>query len=52
MALESIPPYLLVGVFFVCLYISCYFVDIHVHAAEALSVCLLAEYDVEYGCGQ
>ena len=30
---EKVPPYLLLGIFFMCLYIVSYFVDVHVHAA-------------------
>lgn len=43
----KVPPMLLVGIFFVALYISCYFVDIHVHASEALMLCFLCENDVD-----
>ena len=46
---EKVPPYLLLGIFFVCLYIVCYFVDIQVHAAEAVMVCFHTEYELEEG---
>lgn len=45
---ESVPAYLLLGIFFIALFISCYFIDIHVVPAEALMVCFLAESDLEH----
>lgn len=37
-----VNPYVLLGVFFMALFITCYFVDIHVDVAEALMVAFLA----------
>jgi hypothetical protein len=37
-----VPPYLLLGEFFICLYITCYCSDLHTNIAEALLVCFLA----------
>lgn len=41
---QSINEYLLLGIFFIGLYIVCFFVDIHVCVAEALMISFLAEY--------
>jgi len=43
----KVPLLLLVGVFFICLYVTCYLVDLHTVAAEALMVCFLSEYDLD-----
>ena len=40
-------PYSLIGAFFISLFISCYFVDIHIDIAEAILITFLCEYDVE-----
>ena len=45
-----VPPYLLLGEFFICLYITCYCSDLHPNIAEAFLVCFLAEYELEDGC--
>lgn len=42
----KIPPYLLLGEFFICLYITCYCTDIHTNISEAFLVCFLAEYEL------
>lgn len=42
-----VNPYVLLGVFFMALFITCYFVDIHVDVAEALMVAFLAEYQID-----
>ena len=44
-----VPPYLLLGEFFICLYITCYCSDLHPNIAEAFLVCFLAEYELEDG---
>ena len=41
-------PYLLLGVFFIGLFVSVYFVDIHVDIGEAIMIAFLAEADYEY----
>ena len=41
------PPLLLLGIFFMCLFVTGYFIDIHVDAAEALLICFLAEYEMD-----
>ena len=41
------PPYLLLGIFFVCLFVVGYFIDIHTDVAEALLITFLAEYEIE-----
>jgi hypothetical protein len=46
---EQVPLTVLGGVFLVCLYVTCYFSDVHAVAAEALMVCFLTEYDLEEG---
>ena len=42
-----VNPYVLLGVFFMALFITCYFVDIHVDVAEALMVAFLAEFEID-----
>ena len=44
-----VPPYMLLGVFFACLYVTCYCSDLHAHIAEAILVCFLAEYELDDG---
>lgn len=44
-----VPPTLLLGEFFICLYITCYCSDLHPNIAEAFLVCFLAEYELEDG---
>lgn len=45
----QVPPYLMLGIFFIGLYISNWFIDIHGDAAQALMVCFLADYELEGG---
>lgn len=42
-----VNPYVLLGVFFMALFVTYGFVDIHVDIAESLMVAFLAEYDVD-----
>ena len=42
-----VNPYVLLGVFFMALFITNFFVDIHVNVAEALMVAFLAESEVD-----
>lgn len=44
---SKVPPHLLLGMFFICLYVTCYCSDLHALVAEAYLICFLAEYDVE-----
>ncbi len=44
---EKLPMYMLLGALCIGLYMSSYFVDIHVDVAEALQTCFLAEWDME-----
>ena len=39
--------YSLLGAFFIGLYVTCYFVDIHIDVSEALLITFLCEYDLE-----
>ena len=41
------PPYLLLGIFFMCLFVVEYFIDIHIDVSEALLITFLAEYNVD-----
>jgi hypothetical protein len=43
----KVSLFLVLGVFFICLYVTCYLVDLHTVAAEALMVCFLTEYDLD-----
>jgi hypothetical protein len=38
------PPYLLLGIFLMCLFVVEYFIDIHIDVSEALLITFLAEY--------
>jgi hypothetical protein len=40
---EKIPPLLLLGIFFIGLYISCYFVDIQIDSCEGFLTAFLTE---------
>lgn len=42
-----VNPYVLLGVFLMALFVTCYFVDIHVNIAEALMVAFLAEWELD-----
>lgn len=42
-----VNPYTLIGVFLIALFITCFFVDLHVCVAEALMVAFLAEHEVD-----
>lgn len=42
-----VNAYVLLGVFFMALFVTYGFVDLHVDVAEALMVAFLAEYDVD-----
>lgn len=42
-----VNPHVLLGVFCIALFITCYFVDLHVDVAEALMVAFLAESEVD-----
>lgn len=42
-----VNSYVLLGVFFMALFVTCYFVDIHVNIAEALMVAFLAEWEMD-----
>ena len=44
---SAVNPYVLLGVFFMALFVTCYFVDIHVNIAEALMVAFLAEWELD-----
>ncbi len=46
---ERVPLTVLAAVFMACLYVSCYFSDVHAVFAEALLVCFLSECDLEEG---
>lgn len=46
---SKVPPYLLLGIFFACLYITCYCSDLHAIIAEAMLICFLAEYELDEG---
>jgi hypothetical protein len=39
---SRVPPHLLVGMFFVSLYVTCYCADVHALIGEAFLVCFLA----------
>lgn len=39
-----VNPYVLLGVFFMALFVTCYFVDIHVNIAQAIMIAFLAEW--------
>jgi len=43
---ERVAPILLLGIFFMCLYITCYFVDLYTVFAESLMICFLTEEDL------
>jgi len=42
-----VNAYVLLGVFFMSLFVTCYFVDLHVDVAQALMIAFLAEWDLE-----
>ena len=42
---SKVPAHLLLGMFFVSLYVTCYCADLHALVAEAYLICFLAEYD-------
>lgn len=44
---EKIPPLLLLGLFFIGLYISCYFVDIQINSCEGFLTAFLAEIEMD-----
>jgi hypothetical protein len=44
---EKIPPLLLVGIYFIGLYISCYFVDLSICASEGIMIAFLTEIDMD-----
>lgn len=46
---SRVPPYLLLGIFFACLYITCYCSDLHAIIAQAVLLCFLVEYDLDEG---
>ncbi len=46
---SNIPPFLLVGIFFLCLYLTSYCSDINALVADALLICVLAEAELDYG---
>lgn len=43
----EVNPYVLLGVFFMALFVTCYFVDLHVNIAEALMISFLAEWELD-----
>ncbi len=44
---EKIPPLLLLGIFFIGLYISCYFVDIQIDSCEGFLTAFLTEIEMD-----
>ncbi len=44
---SKVPPYLLLGIFFACLYVTCYCSDLHALIAEAVLICFLLEEDLQ-----
>jgi hypothetical protein len=47
-SVHMINPYVLLGVFFMALFVTYGFVDLHIDVSEALMVAFLSEYDVDY----
>ncbi len=47
MVQERIPPLLLLGIFFIGLYISCYFVDIQIDSCEGFLTAFLTEIEMD-----
>ncbi len=44
---ERIPPLLLMGIFFIGLYISCYFVDIQIDSCEGFLTAFQTEIEMD-----
>ena len=47
-----VNPYVLLGVFFIALFVTSYFIDLHVDIAQALMVTFLAEHELDMGYTQ